>query len=54
VFKVIFDHTKEFKHWGFLLGDERPGLSPMNNAVVRLRNKHVRKPDDIDSKDSET
>jgi len=54
VFKVIFDHTNEFKHWGFLLGDERPGLSPMNNAVVRMRNKHLRKPDDIESKNNET
>ncbi len=45
VFKIIFDHTTAFKHWGFLLGDERPGLSPMTNAVVRLRKKQVRKTD---------
>ncbi|MBX3238781.1 MAG: AI-2E family transporter [Chitinophagaceae bacterium] len=42
ILKVIFDHTSEFRHWGFLLGDDRPGLSPMTNPVVRLRNKHVR------------
>ena len=45
ILKIIFDHTSEFRHWGILLGDERPGLSPMNNPAVRLRNKHVRKPD---------
>jgi predicted PurR-regulated permease PerM len=42
VFKIIFDHTIEFKHWGMLLGDERPGLSPMSNPAVRLRNRHLR------------
>lgn len=46
IFKVIFDHTEAFRHWGFLLGDERPGLSPMTNPVVRLRNKHVRRTDE--------
>lgn len=48
ILKIIFDHTTEFRHWGLLLGDERPGLSPMNNAAVRLRNRHVRKPDEED------
>lgn len=46
IFKIIFDHTDEFRHWGFLLGDERPGLSPMTNPIVRLRNKHVRRIDE--------
>lgn len=46
--KIIFDHTTEFRHWGILLGDERPGLSPMNHPAVRLRNRHVRKPDGED------
>lgn len=27
VFKVIFDHTKEFKNWGVLLGDVQPATS---------------------------
>ena len=44
ILKIIFDHTTEFRHWGILLGDERPGLSPMTNPAVRLRNRHVRKP----------
>ncbi len=42
--KIIFDRTEEFNHWGFLLGDERPKLSPMTNHVVRWRNKHKREP----------
>ncbi len=46
VLKIIFDHTSAFRHWGILLGDERPGLSPMTNPAVRLRNRHVRKPDE--------
>ncbi len=45
ILKVVFDHTEEFKHWGVLLGDDRPGLSPMTNPVVRLRNRHVRSKD---------
>lgn len=53
IFKVIFDHTNEFKHWGVLLGDERPGLSPMSNSVVRLRNKHVRKADETSAEANE-
>ena len=46
ILKIIFDHPSEFRHWGLLLGDERPGLSPMTNAALRLRNRHVRKPDE--------
>lgn len=52
VIKIIFDHTFEFKHWGMLLGDERPGLSPMSNPAVRLRNRHLR--NDKDDKEDET
>ncbi|MBB5638393.1 putative PurR-regulated permease PerM [Pedobacter cryoconitis] len=29
VFKIVFDHTEKYKHWGILLGDERPAKSPM-------------------------
>lgn len=42
IFKIIFDHTDEFRHWGILLGDERPGLSPMTHPIVRMRNRHLR------------
>jgi predicted PurR-regulated permease PerM len=51
ILKIIFDHTTEFRHWGILLGDERPGLSPMTNPAVRLRNRHVRKPDAEDEEE---
>lgn len=60
IMKVIFDHTTEFKHWGVLFGDDRPGLSPMTNPAVRLRNRHVRfkdeekEPDIVTDKKIET
>lgn len=54
IFKIVFDHTTEFRHWGFLLGDERPGLSPMTNPAVRLRNKHVRRTEEPEPPASET
>lgn len=53
IFKVIFDHINEFKHWGLMLGDERPGLSPMTHPAVRLRNKHIRKADETNSENEE-
>lgn len=37
VLKIIFDHTEDFRHWGILLGDERPTLSPMTNPELRMR-----------------
>lgn len=43
VIKIVFDRTHEFQHWGMLLGDEKPALSPMSNYVLRLRNRHIRK-----------
>ncbi|WP_410221478.1 AI-2E family transporter [Pedobacter sp.] len=33
VLKVIFDRSDGFKHWGVLLGDERPAKSPMSFGV---------------------
>ncbi len=53
ILKTIFDHTDAFHHWGVLLGDERPGLSPMNNAVVRQTKKHLRKPPDSPLQETE-
>lgn len=38
VLKVIFDRTETFRQWGVLLGDERPGKSPM--AFPAFRKKH--------------
>lgn len=37
VLKIIFDHTDDFRHWGILLGDERPAVSPMTNPELRMR-----------------
>jgi predicted PurR-regulated permease PerM len=28
ILKIIFDHTEQYKKWGYLLGDERPEKSP--------------------------
>ncbi|WP_317228609.1 AI-2E family transporter [Pedobacter montanisoli] len=41
VLKVIFDRSEGFKHWGVLLGDERPTKSPMSFGVRK-------KPKDIE------
>ncbi|WP_443939468.1 AI-2E family transporter [Pedobacter sp. MW01-1-1] len=35
ILKIIFDHTDQFKQWGVLLGDERPGKSPMRFPSFR-------------------
>ncbi|ASZ11335.1 AI-2E family transporter [Chitinophaga pendula] len=48
ILKIIFDRTVEFRHWGVLLGDERPKLSPMTHPALRLRNRHIRRKDDED------
>ncbi|RZK50104.1 MAG: AI-2E family transporter [Pedobacter sp.] len=29
VLKIIFDRSEQFRHWGVLLGDERPATNPM-------------------------
>jgi|SRR5690606_26391422 predicted PurR-regulated permease PerM len=42
VLKIIFDKSPAFRKWGLLLGDENPGLSPMSNYALRLRNKRER------------
>jgi predicted PurR-regulated permease PerM len=28
ILKIVFDHTAQYKKWGYLLGDERPAKSP--------------------------
>ncbi|MBB2145171.1 AI-2E family transporter [Pedobacter sp. LMG 31464] len=35
VLKIIFDRSESFKQWGVLLGDERPGKSPLTFAKFR-------------------
>ena len=29
VLKIVFDHSTQYKQWGYLLGDERPVKSPI-------------------------
>ncbi len=41
VLKIIFDRTDNLKQWGVLLGDERPGRSPMNFPAMRRKDKKV-------------
>ncbi len=43
VLKIIFDRTENLKQWGVLLGDERPGKSPMNFPVFREKSVKVQK-----------
>jgi predicted PurR-regulated permease PerM len=39
VLKIIFDRSEMFKHWGVLLGDDVPDLSPLNFPIFRKKNK---------------
>lgn len=39
VLKIMFDKSAKLRQWGILLGDERPGLSPINNRMFRIRRK---------------
>lgn len=50
VFKVIFDRSDAFKHWGVLFGDERPARSPMSFAIYRRKAPVKTKPGTIDKK----
>ena len=43
VMKIIFDRTNSFKHWGVLLGDEKPKRSPMQWPVLRSKSREVQK-----------
>jgi predicted PurR-regulated permease PerM len=37
VLKIIFDRTEAFRHWGVVLGDERPKASPMSFRKLTRR-----------------
>lgn len=37
VLKIVFDKSDKLKQWGYLLGDERPALSPISNRMYRIR-----------------
>jgi predicted PurR-regulated permease PerM len=53
VLKIIFDRTDNLKQWGVLLGDERPGRSPLAVSSLRQKDQNVQKKldkaNDIDS-----
>lgn len=50
VLKIIFDRSDIFKHWGVLLGDERPEQSPMGLVKVEVtHNPDPEKTDDVDA-----
>lgn len=43
VLKVIFDRSKIVKHWGMLLGDEKPEENPMNSKnMARKKRKDIK------------
>ncbi|HEY0667099.1 MAG TPA: AI-2E family transporter [Sphingobacteriaceae bacterium] len=39
VLKIIFDRSDMFRHWGVLLGDERPAKSPMSFPYLRRKDR---------------
>lgn len=43
VLKIIFDRTDNLKQWGVLLGDERPGRSPLAVSSLRQKDEHLQK-----------
>lgn len=42
VLKIVFDRTNNLKHWGVILGDERPVKSPMQWPVFRKASRQVK------------
>jgi predicted PurR-regulated permease PerM len=51
ILKIIFDRTQNFKHWGVLLGDERPEYTPLNREENRKVMQEIREDIKEDSKD---
>lgn len=41
ILKIVFDRSTMFRHWGVLLGDERPKESPMYNVALRSDSEAV-------------
>ena len=37
VLKIVFDKSDALRKWGFLLGDNRPALSPVYNRMFRIK-----------------
>jgi predicted PurR-regulated permease PerM len=51
IFKIIFDRTESFKHWGVLLGDERPQYTPLNRPENRKVIEEIK--DDVKEENKE-
>lgn len=55
VLKIVFDRSSHLRQWGYLLGDERPALSPISNRMYRIKrdleNKHD---EEVEEKKDET
>lgn len=41
ILKITFDRSDAFKHWGVLLGDERPSQNPMNVPELRTQDDEI-------------
>ena len=41
VFKVIFDHTTQFKQWGVLFGDELPKEKKSKKILIQKKSSHA-------------
>ncbi len=51
VLKIVFDKSGYLRQWGFLLGDNRPNVSPIGNRMFRIkRTLEVKHDDKIDEK----
>lgn len=50
IIKVTFDRSEMFKHWGVLLGDERPDESPMNVPELRIQNEEIKEELEVENK----
>lgn len=49
ILKITFDRSQIFRHWGVLLGDERPKESPMNDASLRSNSEETREKLEIEN-----
>lgn len=49
VLKIMFDKSDDLKHWGVLLGDDRPEKNPMAPGVLKMRkNLEQRRDNEVD------
>lgn len=51
--KIMFDRSAHLRQWGVLLGDARPGMSPVSNRMFRIKHKLEDKRDEEVSKEAD-